>query len=182
MDRTNVIPSKKLISFTELSQMPTKLSRILDESHFRNLQNSFLQPFPICFKHQFEVVLTSWAPMASSSETSPVPREHSPSLGTWTRAHRISCRGCSLKKPFLSSYLDGSCMVLSPGGPSVDHFGGGEYFGVPTFWHANVQKLQRSRDWICGCQIQIRPHRFGGEGVLIGGQTATLNAQSHLLI
>ena len=23
---------------------------------------------------------------------------------------------------------------------------------------------------------QIRPHRFGGEGVLIGGQTATLNA------
>jgi hypothetical protein len=29
---------------------------------------------------------------------------------------------------------------------------------------------------------KIRPHRFGGEGVLIGGQTATLNAQSHLLI
>ena len=29
---------------------------------------------------------------------------------------------------------------------------------------------------------QIRPHRFGGEGVLIGVQTATLNAQSHLLI
>ena len=23
---------------------------------------------------------------------------------------------------------------------------------------------------------KIRPHRFGGEGVLIGGQTATLNA------
>ena len=23
---------------------------------------------------------------------------------------------------------------------------------------------------------EIRPHRFGGEGVLIGGQTATLNA------
>ena len=29
---------------------------------------------------------------------------------------------------------------------------------------------------------KVRPHRFGGEGVLIGGQTATLNAQSHLLI
>ena len=29
---------------------------------------------------------------------------------------------------------------------------------------------------------KIRPHRFGGEGVLIGVQTATLNAQSHLLI
>ena len=25
--------------------------------------------------------------------------------------------------------------------------------------------------------IKIRPHRFGGEGVLIGGKTATLNAQ-----
>ena len=85
-------PAKKLISFTELRQLSTKLSRILDESHFRNLQNSFLQPFPICFKHQFEVVLASWAPMAPSSETSSVPREHSPSLGTWTRAHRISCR------------------------------------------------------------------------------------------
>ena len=24
---------------------------------------------------------------------------------------------------------------------------------------------------------EIRPHRFGGEGVLIGGQTATLNAK-----
>ena len=24
---------------------------------------------------------------------------------------------------------------------------------------------------------KIRPHRFGGEGVLIGGQSATLNAQ-----
>ena len=29
---------------------------------------------------------------------------------------------------------------------------------------------------------KIRPHRFGCEGVLIGGQTATLNAQSNLLI
>ena len=28
--------------------------------------------------------------------------------------------------------------------------------------------------------LKIRPHRFGGEGVLIGVQTATLNAQSHL--
>ena len=25
--------------------------------------------------------------------------------------------------------------------------------------------------------LKIRPHRFGGEGVLIGGQSATLNAQ-----
>jgi hypothetical protein len=31
-------------------------------------------------------------------------------------------------------------------------------------------------------QQKIRPHRFGGEGVLIGGQTATLNAQSQFLI
>ena len=30
--------------------------------------------------------------------------------------------------------------------------------------------------------MKIRPHRFGGEGVLIGVQTATLNASSHLLI
>ena len=30
--------------------------------------------------------------------------------------------------------------------------------------------------------IQIRPHRFGGEGMLIGVQIATLNAQWHLLI
>ena len=52
-------------------------------------------------------------------------------------------------------------MVLSPGGPSVDHFGGREYFGVPTFWHANVQKLHRSRDWICGCQIQIVASFYG---------------------
>ena len=29
---------------------------------------------------------------------------------------------------------------------------------------------------------KIRPHGFGGEGVLIGVQTATQNAQSHLLI
>ena len=29
---------------------------------------------------------------------------------------------------------------------------------------------------------EIRPHRFGGEGLLIGVQTATLNAQSHFLI
>ena len=33
-----------------------------------------------------------------------------------------------------------------------------------------------------GCIIEIRPHRFGGEGMLIGAQTTTLNAQSHLLI
>ena len=29
--------------------------------------------------------------------------------------------------------------------------------------------------WVFYCKI--RPHRFGGEGVLIGGQSATLNAQ-----
>ena len=52
-------------------------------------------------------------------------------------------------------------MVLSPGGPSVDHFGGREYFGVPTRRYANVQKLQRSRDWICGCQIQIVASFYG---------------------
>ena len=40
---------------------------------------------------------------------------------------------------------------------------------VAPLQHAAVQK-------------QIHPHRFGNEGVLIGVQTATLNAQSHLLI
>ena len=36
---------------------------------------------------------------------------------------------------------------------------------VPGFFQAIVSRMQ------------IRPHRFGGEGVLIGGQSATLNAQ-----
>ena len=31
--------------------------------------------------------------------------------------------------------------------------------------------------YICRCMVKIRPHRFGGEGVLIGVQSATLNAQ-----
>ena len=37
-------------------------------------------------------------------------------------------------------------------------------------------------EWPWSVLRQNRPHRFGGEGVLIGVQTATLNAQSHVLI
>ena len=53
------------------------------------------------------------------------------------------------------------------------------------FWINQVQMMFKP-GWelflrIWGLQ-KIRPHRFGGEGVLIGVQTATLNAQSHLLI
>ena len=33
------------------------------------------------------------------------------------------------------------------------------------------------RNLALGIGIKIRPHRFGGEGVLIGVQSATLNAQ-----
>ena len=37
--------------------------------------------------------------------------------------------------------------------------------------------LNIAKHWSTGEPFEkIRPHRFGGEGVLIGGQTATLNA------
>ena len=39
-----------------------------------------------------------------------------------------------------------------------------------------------TKHWGTNGPAEIRPHRFGGEGVLIGAQTATLNTQWHLLI
>ena len=71
--------------------------------------------------------------------------------------------------------------------------------GVLTAWAMKMLKKKCDRDVDCQdtallCQSaisskivtqKILPHRFGGEGVLIGVQTATLNAQmlkSHLLM
>ena len=36
---------------------------------------------------------------------------------------------------------------------------------------------KRKKSWQNDMVMEIRPHRFGGEGVLIGGQSATLHAQ-----
>ena len=40
-----------------------------------------------------------------------------------------------------------------------------------------MEKKQKENKKETNQKSKIRPHRFGGEGVLIGGQSATLNAQ-----
>ena len=57
-----------------------------------------------------------------------------------------------------------------------------ELFGIPFFGKAlDTEILQRLKQLLPPGQLleltKIRPHRFGGEGVLIGVQIATLNAQ-----
>ena len=42
-----------------------------------------------------------------------------------------------------------------------------------------IEQVGRSPLGLQQIVFEIRPHRFGGEGVLIGVQTAILNAQSH---
>ena len=42
-----------------------------------------------------------------------------------------------------------------------------------------IEQVGRSPLGLQQIVLEIRPHRFGGEGVLIGVQTAILNAQSH---
>ena len=48
---------------------------------------------------------------------------------------------------------------------------------------ANTVSQNETKVLVVGAKVpygnteEIRPHRIGGEGVLIGGQSATLNAQ-----